>query len=244
MNYHYLKSRHSQQLLKQLWRSVGQTHSLYKKVWQQTPDHLLFSNLSVESRTWRQFGFPSKKNMVVEFFSAIDKTLKFSKNLGLRWWWMFIIAVVRSHQKPMHGCNLDSSFHSNFFIGKDFKVKKIWKWRKNMPHSYSPIFFCHWIGREGGKKWKLIVHLFSDHLKKNNVTLTLQLTSLWWLIYFGERFQLLRFLNWLWWCGKNISQMSQLKPTKFLKRFGFMTNNPPPKKKSWDGFSNHYVYAI
>ena len=46
------------------------------------PEHL-FQNLGSESRTCRQFDFPSKRNMVVDFFSESDKTLKVAKNHDL-----------------------------------------------------------------------------------------------------------------------------------------------------------------
>ena len=47
-----------------------------------------------------------KKNMVVEFFSGIDETLKVAKNYDLGFvGWLFFVAM-RSHQQQMHGCNL------------------------------------------------------------------------------------------------------------------------------------------
>ena len=116
-----------------LWlitRSVGQTHSLYITVWQQTPDNLFF-NPSVNSK---KFGFPSNKNMPVEFFSGSDKTLKvFLKKLEFKSCWMIIFAELRSHQKPIRGCNLESSHLSNFFIEKGFYSANFPGVMKNLP---------------------------------------------------------------------------------------------------------------
>ena len=73
-----------------------------------------------------------QKNMVVEFFSGSDKTLKVAKNYDLGFvGWLFFV-VVRSHQQPMHGCNLESSLLSNLFIRKYFIVQMFRKWRKNL----------------------------------------------------------------------------------------------------------------
>ena len=74
-----------------------------------------------------------KKNMVVEFFSGSDKTLKVAKNYDLCFvGWLFFVAL-RSHQQPMHGCNLESSRLSSILIRKDFLVQSFRKWRKNLP---------------------------------------------------------------------------------------------------------------
>ena len=72
------------------------------------------------SSTWKKFGFPSRKYRVVEFFFGSGKILNVAKinDLGVVGWFFFV--VVRSQQKPMYECNLESSLLSNFFIGKDF----------------------------------------------------------------------------------------------------------------------------
>ena len=111
-------------------RCFDQFHSLYVTVWQQTPEHL-FQNLGSESRNCRKFDFPLKK-YGGRFFSGSDETLKVAKNYNLGFaCWLFFVAV-RSHQQPMHGCNLVSSLLSNFFIGKDCIVQMFRKWRKNI----------------------------------------------------------------------------------------------------------------
>ena len=98
-----------------IFRSVGQSNSLYITVWQQ-----IFTNMRVESRSrWN-------KNMLVEFFRMWQNP-KSIKN------WLFL-AVVRSLQKPEHGSNLDSSLLSILFIGNDFKVHIFQKWQKNLPY--------------------------------------------------------------------------------------------------------------
>ena len=71
--------------------------------------------------------------MAVEFFSGSDETLKVAKiyDLGFVGWLFFV--AVRSHQQPMHECNLESSLLSNFFIQKDFIVQIFRMGRKNLP---------------------------------------------------------------------------------------------------------------
>ena len=55
-----------------------------------------------------------QKNMVVEYFYGSDETLKVAQNYDLGF---------AGEEQPMHGCNLESSLLSNFFIGKYFIVQ-------------------------------------------------------------------------------------------------------------------------
>ena len=72
-----------------IMRSFGQLYSLYVTVWQQTPEHF-FLNLSKRSKTCKKLVCPSKKRMVVEFFSGSDETLKVANNLWFRFCWLII----------------------------------------------------------------------------------------------------------------------------------------------------------
>ena len=104
-----------------------------------------FDNKSLNTffKTWAQnlelaenFIF-HKKKYGGRIFSQSYKTLKVAKNYDLGFvGWLFFVAV-RSHQRPLHGCNLESSLLSNFFIGKDFIVKMFSKWRKTCPLTIS-----------------------------------------------------------------------------------------------------------
>ena len=85
-------------------------HGLTTNPW--TP----FSKPELRIQNLQKNRFSIKKNMVVGFFSRSDKTLKLAK--GVVGWLFFV--TVRSHQQPMHGCNLESSLLLNFFIRKDF----------------------------------------------------------------------------------------------------------------------------
>ena len=114
-----------------IMRSFGQLYSLYVTVWQQAPEHF-FLTWAKNLRLAKSLVVHQKK-MVVEFFSGSDETLKVANNLWFRFCWLIIFSAVRSHQQPMHGCILESSRLSNFFIGKDFIVQIFRKWRKNLP---------------------------------------------------------------------------------------------------------------
>ena len=97
---------------------------------------LLFDNdpLNTFFETWaKSLGllknyFPSKKIWWYKYFPGGTKPHKWPSVFG----WFFFV-VVRSQQKEMYECNLESSLLSNFFNGKEFIVPIFWEWQKNLP---------------------------------------------------------------------------------------------------------------
>ena len=63
----------------------------------------------------------------------MTKPWKWQKTYDLGFVGWFFLVAVRSHKQIMHGCNLESSLLSNFFIIKDFIVHMFRKWTKNLP---------------------------------------------------------------------------------------------------------------
>ena len=66
-------------------------------------------------------------------FFRSDKTLKVAKKIkdkSVVCW--FFLVLVRSQQKPMYACNLESSLHSNIFAEKEIIVQLLRMWQKKL----------------------------------------------------------------------------------------------------------------
>ena len=153
-----------------------------------------FLNLGYESRTYRKFVFHQKK-YGGKIFSGSYKPLKVAKSLWFRFCWLIFFVALRSHQQPMHGCNLESSLLSNFFIGKDFIVQMFRKWHKTCPLIKRWLrVFCFVLGKVYiQQQWKALQCITTCAIGSNNSDIA---PTDWVLLHFS--FLTIFFIQCLW----------------------------------------------